>query len=215
MGKGFSQKISVFLMALFILLSLVFGVMAFHAGSLARGLLGSASPAFLLIPFLLGKVTRRAVWLNGILFVFLSLSYAVGCVYQGFDRFPYYDKIAHFLSGIVFTICGLCLFLWLCGDHSSLAQNWLLTCAFAFFFSTFIAVFWEVVEFAGFVLFKHDSQHHLTTGVFDTMEDMIACLLGNLLCVASCALYVKRRIKLLTGAALAEFETNLLPRKPR
>lgn len=44
-----------------------------------------------------------------------------------------------------------------------------------------IAVIWEIYEFLTFVILHVDSQKMLTTGTFDTMGDLIACLLGGVL----------------------------------
>ena len=44
-----------------------------------------------------------------------------------------------------------------------------------------IASIWEFIEFGSFIFLKMDVQHHLTTGVFDTMENMLVAFLGSII----------------------------------
>lgn len=44
-----------------------------------------------------------------------------------------------------------------------------------------IAFLWEVFEYSGLVFFAYDASHHYSTGVHDTMQDMIVSLIGGLI----------------------------------
>lgn len=128
--------------------------------------------------------------------VFSFLSFHLGTALRWFDRGWGYDNITHFLSGTLFTLIGLCLFARIRGRVDRREEP-LLQLTYAFFFSMFIAVIWEIWEFSGFLLFGMDSQQHLKTGVLDTMEDMIACFFGSLIMVLDYILYVRRDTSLL------------------
>ena len=54
----------------------------------------------------------------------------------------------------------------------------------SFFFSGFVAVLWEIFEFVADLLTGNDSQNVAATGVADTMEDMMICLVGGLFMAA-------------------------------
>lgn len=169
-----------------------------------RGLL--LTPVMLLIPalFRLGRL-RPCYRLYVFLYAFILYAFTFGCVLAGYNL-PVTDKIAHGLSGMVFTLVGFVLFYLLRGPKPrGIKDDWVMAFTYALFFSLAIAVFWEIGEFAGYVLYGRDAQRHLTTGVFDTMGDLIACLAGSLASVVSFLLYRFRGVRLLTGALVEEF----------
>ncbi|MDL2214282.1 hypothetical protein LJB76_01825 [Clostridia bacterium OttesenSCG-928-O13] len=189
------------------------GIGHFIGGEPSWGLLGLASIAFLALFPLLKKVVGGHPWYLYIeTFLFCTLAYDIGCVMRGFDRIPYIDKISHFLSGFLFTTLGFCLFLLQRRSHASRVGSPLFTgVSYGVFFSSFVAVFWEICEFVGHLLFGSDFQHHLDTGVFDTMYDLITCFVGSLLCAASILLYLKKKTRLPSGAVVHEFLQVLTP----
>lgn len=200
---------------LFVLLGIVFGILQFTRGEAGRGVLGLASVLFLLVPRLIDKMvggTPSGLYIEA--FAFCILAYDFGCVLQLFDSLPYFDKVSHFLSGFVFTTIGYCLFLWLRRkSEAPIGRPAGLGVAFGVFFANYIAIFWEVFEFLGFVFAGHDSQHHLDTGVFDTMGDLISCLIGSLLCAGSLMLFLKKGRRLPAGAIAQEMLDILKPKK--
>ena len=46
---------------------------------------------------------------------------------------------------------------------------------------TAIAFLWEVFEYSGLLLFNYDASRHYTTGVHDTMQDMIFSFIAGLI----------------------------------
>lgn len=208
--------ISYILMAAFVVIGFPRGIVNFINGDDYRGILGVAAPLFLLIPPLLRllKISYPAR-LYTLVFAFLILAYDIGCVYEKFDLLPHYDKIAHFLSGILFTILGFCLYFLLQRKAAApFGRDWLTASSYALFFSTFIAVVWEVIEFCGFLSSGRDFQRVAATGVTDTMVDLLTCLAGSLISAASFILYVKKNVKLVTGPVAAEFYHALEGREP-
>lgn len=205
-GATKAKILSQLLMALFVSIGILMGILALGNQQLFRGLMGIGSLAFLLVPLIVKKLgVQYPAKLYMVLFTFLILAYDVGFVYQGYGYIQYYDKIVHFLSGILFTVMGFCLYYYLHRPQATFQENWLVCCTYALFFSLFIAVVWEIGEFTGFLLTGHDSQGTLTTGVFDTMEDLISCLVGSVISMSSFILTIKLRIKLLTGSVAEEF----------
>ncbi|MFV0401950.1 MAG: hypothetical protein ACK5LX_15220 [Oscillospiraceae bacterium] len=194
------------LMTLFGLASVAVGVFQFARGNTGRGILAFAGLLFFAAHYLFHRIgIRPGYGLYGMLYVFLTLAYCLGSALQLFDSIPFFDKISHFLSGYVFTILGFCLFYLFHGDLRDARDDWLLNAIFAVGFSCLVAVGWEVGEFLGFVLAGMDSQQHLTTGVFDTMQDLIACLVASILCAASFGIYGVTGKKLFTARVAEEF----------
>jgi len=156
-----------------------------------RAFLGPVSLLFLLVPAVGERLFRMRLGypMKTALVAFCFLAYNLGTALQWFDlgagwawfdRVVAYDNFVHCLSGILFTVIGLCFYGKLTAGESRGSRR-LLEISYAFFFSMFVAVIWEIGEFTGFLLTGHDSQHTLTTGVFDTMEDIISCFAGSLL----------------------------------
>ena len=203
------RAVTMLLAALFVLAGCSLGVLQLLAGEPARFVLGLASALFLLAVPLLKRMFRPLpYWLLCELLAFCILAYDIGCVYQAFDKVPYLDKISHFLSGFVFTTVGYCLYLWLRRRKDGALPGGvdIIGTGFALMFSNYIAVIWEICEFVGFITIGLDSQHTLDTGVFDTMGDLVSCFIASLICASMLYLYQKRKVKLLTGAIIAEFE---------
>lgn len=194
-------------LAVLVALGIILGVVMFTRGEMGRGLMGLGAIAFLAVPPLFKRLVGAHPYLLYIqLFAFCILAYNIGFVYQQFDTVPLLDKTSHFLSGFVFTTLGCCVYLWLRRGYASpIGRPKGLCVAFGVFFSSFVAVFWEICEFTRYVLTGYDSQHHLTTGVFDTMYDLICCTVGSLICAASILLYLYRGWRLPSGAVVHNF----------
>lgn len=156
-----------------------------------RAHLGPVSLLFLLVPFVGERLFRLRLGypMKATVMAFCLLGYSLGTAlhwfdlgtgWAWFDSLLGYDKLIHGLSGILFTVIGLCFYGKLTGGELRGSRR-LLEISYAFFFSMFVAVIWEIAEFSGFLLTGHDSQHTLTTGVFDTMEDIISCFIGSVI----------------------------------
>ena len=115
------------------------------------------------------------------------------------------DKISHFFSGTLFTLLGMCLYLAMAQKKAGCGAPNGIVASYGLFFSLFIGVCWEFIEMMDFVFLGNDSQKTLTTGVFDTMYDLLACFLASIICAAGYVLWRKKGIKLLTGWVMEEF----------
>ncbi len=180
-------------------LALFAAYILFFSGS-DRYFLGPVSLLFLLIPRMVERLFRMELGypLKITVLIFCFLGFHLGTALRWFDRGWGYDNVVHLLSGILFTLIGLCFYARIRGGVNRKEEP-LLQITYAFFFSVFVAVLWEIWEFSGFLLFGLDSQHHLDTGVFDTMEDIIACLAGSLVMTVDYVLYLRRDMGLLMG----------------
>lgn len=196
------------LLALFIALGFALGVYNLVAGDAARAPLGFATPLFILAIPVTQKLMGGNPWrFLSLLYAFCIFAYDIGSVYNYFAVSSIWDKVAHLLSGFLFTLLGYDLYLAIGAKGGQRgAGSPLQSASYALFFSCFVAILWEIFEFCGFVLFGMDSQHTLTTGVFDTMYDLIFCLVGSLACALELWLWRAKGRGLAMAAVAKEAE---------
>lgn len=172
-------------------------------------LLAFAFCLFPLIPPLLDRLLKiRPVYvIHFTLLLFLILSYGIGMVLNGYHRIPYFDKLMHLLSGIVFTVVGSCLFYVFKTELTIEPGDAALNCFFSFDFSLAVAAIWEILEYVIDLILHNDPQNVLTTGVHDTMQDIIACLAGTLVVVLYLYLYYKKNRHSLFSRIIENFHS--------
>ena len=62
-------------------------------------------------------------------------------------------------------------------------QEWHIFLVFVNAVNTAIAVYWEFYEYAMLIFFNNDAINHYTSGVHDTITDMLVCVAGGLVCL--------------------------------
>lgn len=152
------------------------------------------SPLFLLIPPLFWKITglKPAYLISLTVNVFSFLAFVLGIAFRGYGRVPLYDKFVHTLSGVFFGLLGVILYYLMKKDRTILPRDGIFAGYFAVSFSCTVGVLWEIWEYAMDFIFHSDPQHVLTTGVHDTMQDLIVCMVGSLFMVFSIWRYYKK-----------------------
>lgn len=113
---------------------------------------------------------------------FLFISLILGSIFRFYEITTWFDKFAHLFSGIVTALLGLIIIKrW---KVKSEHQRW-----FEFIFinglSLAIAGLWEIYEFIAGWAISADLQRVASTGVSDTMWDMIIAMVGSLLTSAA------------------------------
>lgn len=121
--------------------------------------------------------------LEFIYLVFIFASHFLGSIVDFYHTINNYDKIMHFLSGIITAFLGLYTLINF-GKYDQ--KNIFFNILFIISFVLMIASFWEFFEYFSDILFKQDAQNVLTTGIHDTMKDMIAAFLGSILFSVMC-----------------------------
>ena len=115
----------------------------------------------------------------GVIFVYLASP--IGSVLDLYRRFGPYDKIIHFISGILLASLGMLVISKLLKRAEMFFENkraYLFSqVVFAFFFSSACAGIWEMFEFTADKLAGGGMQR----GMLDTLTDMIAGNSGALL----------------------------------
>ncbi len=122
-----------------------------------------------------------------ILFIFSA--HFLGSIVNLYQKVYWYDSFAHFLSGIVVAyLATYILVLFKKYDKKSVIFNILFILGISFL----VAGMWEIFEYTSDHIFNKDAQNVLTTGVNDTMKDIIVAALGTLL---YCILYLYEELE--------------------
>lgn len=153
-----------------------------------------AAAAFLLplVPFLVYRVLhlRRVPLLEIVLNLFVLSAVPFASLFGGYELIPLWDKILHFLSGFLFATLGMIIYFCKKPGRRLDPADAFNASAFSWMFAVWTAAIWEFWEY--FVSFSGaDPQQVATTGVGDTMQDMIVCALGGLITAVSCFKYVR------------------------
>ncbi|MBE6152091.1 MAG: DUF2238 domain-containing protein [Firmicutes bacterium] len=113
--------------------------------------------------------------------IFIFLAQLLGSVMHFYGIIYWYDSFVHFTSGLLTALFALLLLLMFKKyDEKSLTFNIFYMIAI----TLMVASIWELFEFSADNILGGDAQKVLTTGVTDTMKDVICALLGcSLICI--------------------------------
>lgn len=117
-----------------------------------------------------------------IMFVFLA--YFLGSIIDLYHKISFYDTLMHFTSGILSSLLALDI---LKRENVIEKNNLFITLLFVLGFTFLISGLWEIFEFTTDKLFNKDAQNVFTTGVNDTMKDIICAFLACLFILLSYA----------------------------
>ena len=123
--------------------------------------------------------------------LFLILAFLFGSIMGGYSKIYWYDSFTHLLSGIFTAFMASIILKWLNRyDKKDIAFNVI----YIILLTLSVAVLWECTEFTIDKILGTDTQKVLTTGVNDTMKDMICALLGAILYIVYYVYDIKKRI---------------------
>jgi len=137
----------------------------------------------MLIPQVLRKLfsLKTPKILETVYLIFIFLAYFCGIALGWYESVPYFDKLVHFLSGFVSAMLGVYI---LVQSKQYSKKTWF-NALFIVMMSLSVAGLWEFFEFTCDSIFGRDAQKVLTTGVTDTMQDMIVAFLASLLFITT------------------------------
>ena len=110
--------------------------------------------------------------------IFLILAFLFGSIMGGYSKIYWYDSFTQLLSGIFTAYITPFILKWLNRYNK---KDLIFNVIFMILITLSVAVLWECTEFTIDKLLGTDTQKVLTTGVNDTMKDMICALLGAIL----------------------------------
>ena len=118
---------------------------------------------------------------------FLFFSYFLGFILDFYNKIFWYDIFVHFMSGFLSFKIGRFIL-----ERLSIGQNhfWF-RMLFCLSVVMFVAGAWELFEYGVDYFLGLDLQHHIDTGVVDTMEDILVAFLAGILSIVGHFLYRK------------------------
>lgn len=145
----------------------------------AQSLAATAMPGVYFMVYKLLRI-RRAHRIDAIILLFTFLAYMLGVGARWYHLVPYYDKIMHTLSGALTMLLALAVFYLLKARKQIERTDCALALTFCLFASLAVAGLWEIVEYFINMFTGIDVQNAKSTGVADSMQDMIVCTIGAL-----------------------------------
>lgn len=181
------KKINKAIAAILILVGFIYLIKYSMEKDFSRILLCICSPILVILPlFVKNKVNDKLVF---IYYIYLFILMTLGCLGRFYSKFTYYDVFAHFMFGFAGSIIGL----YILNLFSIQDKNIVFNIIFMLFCTLALSSLWEIFEYIASIVFKEDVQNVLTTGVSDTMEDIISALIS---CVLFQITYVFKREKI-------------------
>lgn len=150
----------------------------------------------MLIPWIIERLFKIEIpgALRTTYIIYIFAAHFLGSIVDFYHTFDNYDKLMHFLSGILTGLIAIYVMSLLKGyDKKKMTLNII----FILGFSMLIASGWEMFEFTCDNLFRKDAQNVLTTGVDDTMWDIIVAFIGSILVSILYIIEVKTKKKIL------------------
>ena len=125
-------------------------------------------------PYIFEKIFKKNITegLKLVWIIFIFLAHFLGVINHFYDKYYYFDKIAHTMSGILSGYVAILIL-------NNKIKNSNINFLFVLSFSALCAVSWEIFEFTCNILVGGDAQRVALTGVDDTMLDMIVALVGS------------------------------------
>lgn len=108
-------------------------------------------------------------------FIFHFFAASLGSVINLYRYVGFYDKLVHYLSGIILAEAGMIIVNYIFKKHGLTNDN-IIKILFSFFFSAACAGFWEIYEFTADSIINTNMQG----GNSNTMGDIISGVLGAL-----------------------------------
>lgn len=141
----------------------------------------------LLFPYILRRLFKVDIS-DGVIFIwiiFIFSSHFLGVICELYNKWYYFDKVSHTFSGVLSGTVGVMIL-----DKMNIKKKGF-GVLFTLSFTCLCAFLWEVFEFVCNTLFGGDAQRVVTTGVTDTMMDMIVAFVG---CLFVCVHYYRKKI---------------------
>ena len=108
--------------------------------------------------------------------IFMYFASVIGSCIDGYQM-PYFDKIVHCFSGVIAMEITYIVYKHYFRNDKRKGIMFVIMNAL----NASIALLWEFYEYALLVFFQYDAIRHVTTGVHDSLTDMLVAVLGGLI----------------------------------
>lgn len=172
-----TKKINYLLIAIAIIIGIGYGISDCLNGDIYGALICFAIIPVMLAPYILKKIfgVKINLQVETIYLIFVFFAHFLGSIVDLYHYINGYDKVMHFLSGMLSALVGFVLLIKM-GEFKR--KKPFFSIVFILAISLSIGAFWEFYEFTADNLFGKDAQNVFTTGVDDTMWDMIMAFFG-------------------------------------
>lgn len=124
--------------------------------------------------------------LEEIIIVFIFCSQWLGSYFRFYDVFSWWDLLLHTASGFIISYCAIIILYVFDRERIFFkSENYRFIALFTFITSSASACIWEIFEFTSDTLLGTNTQHG---SLWDTMTDMIVCVIGGF--IFSLVLYI-------------------------
>jgi len=154
-----------------------------------------------LVPY----IVAQRLQINLPWFVYLLIALALWIHTAGYVQgyytlfYPYYDKVAHLISGITVALLGFLGVIFL-DKYWNMTLTTPFIIGFTIIFSVALGAFWEIYEFFVDIVFKGSLAGPMQNDLNDTMLDMIFVLAGSIIVAILGHSYLKNHpIEEITG----------------
>lgn len=135
---------------------------------------------------------------------FCYVAMIVGNLWGGYG-ITGFDKVLHSMSGVLICAAMMMVYAVLRKEIHYEKKEFPIIFLFINGMNMMAAFLWECFEFACLVFLKIDAINHFTSGVYDTMTDMIVCFIGGLLTSVILYFYFAKGKKSLLSNAVEKF----------
>ena len=127
--------------------------------------------------------------------IFAAIASIAGSMLGAYS-FPFFDKVLHFCSGLFLSELSYMVFCWLKKTTVIKEKNErILSIIFVNACNMMIAVFWEFFEYGCLIFLNNDAINHYTSGVHDSMTDMLVAFVGGMIITYFILSYYKNNKK--------------------
>lgn len=177
------KRLSLFnnlLICLAILVDAIFWLKDISSNILSYNLICWSFVIVLLLPKLIRFLFKCKIKpsIEFIYVIFIIIAQLFGCIIHMYSEIYWYDSFAHFISGSLTAFLAIFI---LDKLKKYDRKDVLFNIIFIFGITLMVASLWEIFEFSSDKILGGDTQKVLTTGVNDTMKDIICALCGGII----------------------------------
>lgn len=173
-------KASVVIYAITFIIGFIFNFQTGNTQGIAMGIVALITPWLLPLALKIFKLkATNEIYILNIVFVYFA--YLIGSYFHGYSIL-FFDKIVHFFSGILISLIAIMIYSWL-KQEEKIHDKKDINVLYLFINNTnlAIAVLWEFYEYFMLIVFNNDCINHFTTGVHDSITDMLCAFIGGLI----------------------------------
>lgn len=187
-----NRRLNQILMFIAIIGGIGYGIIKITDGDFYSSLICFSIIPVMFVPYLLEKIfhLKFTNQMATIYYIYIFFAHFLGSILNFYYLIPGYDKVMHFLSGMLSAFIALILLVHM--KHYK-KRDLFFTILFVIAITLSIASLWEFYEFTFDNLFGKDAQNVVATGVSDTMWDMIMAFLGSIIVIILYIREVRRK----------------------